>query len=267
MDLKTLRRILGGDICNGQLLCPGPGHSRRDRSLAVRLLPGGARFVVFSHAGDDWRDCAAYVSQMLGWPQWRPGDHRDDRRIPLSRVQQFDRNVIDIENEPRPYTEDELVRIQRARTLWADAYDPRGTLAKTYLNSRALRLENDVAGNVLRFHLACPWRDENTGETIFVPALIAAFRSMDDDTVTAVQRIALTPEGAKRGRMMLGVVRRAAVKLDDVTGMLAIGEGIETCLAARQLGYSPVWALGSTSNITRFPVIEGIQRTRHRALC
>ena len=39
IDLRALQRALGGEICGGQLLCPGPGHSPRDRSLAVRLSP------------------------------------------------------------------------------------------------------------------------------------------------------------------------------------------------------------------------------------
>jgi putative DNA primase/helicase len=257
ISLKILQGALGGEIVSGQLLTSGPGHSRRDRSLAVKLTADGG-FIVHSHAGDDWRDCQAYVRQMLGWPQWQPGDGHD-HRVPQHRVRQFDRNVIDTEDEPRPYTEDELVRIRRAQTLWADADDPRGTLAETYLRSRALVLTDDVANSALRFHLACPWRDENTGEAIFLPALVAVFRSIDDDTVTAIQRIALTEEGTKRGRMMLGVVRRAAIKLDPAGETLAIGEGVETCMAARQLGYSPVWALCSTSNISRFLVIDGIQ--------
>jgi putative DNA primase/helicase len=55
------------------------------------------------------------------------------------------------------------------------------------------------------------------------------------------------------------VVHRAAVKLDpSTTGELAIGEGVETCMAARQLGIRPCWALGSTGNILGFPVIGNI---------
>lgn len=258
MDLKYLQRILGGDICNGQLLAPGPGHSRRDRSLAVKIAADGENFVVFSHCGDDWKECQAYVRQMLGWPQWRPGDGRD-RGVPWHRVRQFDRNVIDAEIAARPYSKEELGRIRRARTLWADAQDPRGTLAETYLSSRALTLPGDVAGGMLRFQLACPYRDENTGELLFLPALVAVFKSVDTDEITAIQRIALNDDGSKHGRKMLGVVRRAAIKLDPIGTTLTIGEGVETCLAGREKGYAPVWALGSTSNITKFPVIEGVE--------
>jgi hypothetical protein len=63
LDLRTLARALGGEIVGGQVLCPGPGHSAGDRSLAVRpsaQSPFG--FIAHSHAGDQWpvaRDCTA----------------------------------------------------------------------------------------------------------------------------------------------------------------------------------------------------------------
>src|SRR5262249_37082118 len=139
--------------------------------------------------------------------------------------------------------------------------DPRRTLAETYLNlHRKLRLDDDLASGVLRFHPACPWRDENTRKTERVPALIAAFRSIDDGTVTAIQRIAFDAAGARIGRRMLGVVHRAAIMLDPIGRELAIGEGVETCMAARQLGVGPTWALGSTGGIAGFPVLDGIDR-------
>ena len=43
-DLRALQRALGGEISGAQLLCPGPGHSQGDRSLAVR--PSGDKLVV-----------------------------------------------------------------------------------------------------------------------------------------------------------------------------------------------------------------------------
>ena len=40
---------------------------------------------------------------------------------------------------------------------------------------------------------------------------------------------------------------------------IAIGEGFETCMAARQIGFRPVWALGSVGAIEDFPVLSGIE--------
>ena len=51
-DLRSLARALGGEVANGRVLCPGPGHGPRDRSLSVRLsatAPDG--FLVHSFAG------------------------------------------------------------------------------------------------------------------------------------------------------------------------------------------------------------------------
>ena len=137
--------------------------------------------------------------------------------------------------------------------------DPRGSIAEQYLNGRRLELTSDLAGHVLRFHPRCPWRNED-GRSERVPALIAAFRSIDDDEITAIHRIALNPDCTKRDRRMLGVVHRTAVKLDPGDGdTLAIGEGVETCMAGRQLGYAPAWALGSVGAISFFPLLKNVK--------
>jgi hypothetical protein len=264
MNVIYAARALGGEVAGpNKVLCPGPGHSPFDRSLSVTLdanAQGG--FLVHSFANDDWKVCRDHVRQMLGLPAWEPGDGQD-RRIPPDRVKAWDRAVVDNEADNRRRTEDDLIRIRRAQELWDEARNPRGTLAEKYLGEqRRLDLRDDIAGSALRFHARCPWRDENTGRTVFLPAMIAAFRSIDDDQITAIHRIALKPDGTKIGRRMLGVVHRAAVKLDHPIGtQLAIGEGIETGMAARQLGIGvPVWALGSVGAINFFPVLDRVKR-------
>jgi hypothetical protein len=70
-DVRAAAHALGGDIIGrDQVLCPGPGHSPRDRSLAVRFVADG--FVVHSHANDDWQTCSDHVSARLGWDHQRP---------------------------------------------------------------------------------------------------------------------------------------------------------------------------------------------------
>jgi putative DNA primase/helicase len=263
IDLRTIAAALGGEVCGQQVLAPGPGHSPRDRSLSVTLSPTGDGFLCYSHAGDDWQVCRDHVRTRLGLPRWRPGDEQDRRIEPPSRVKTFDRATVDRGADYRPRSEDDLVRIAMAKRLWDDAQEPRGTPAERYLNSRALELTAELAGPVLRFHPRCPWRNENTGKTERIPALIAAFRSIDDDKSTAIHRIALNPDGSKIGRRMLGVVHRAAVKLDrSSTGELAIAEGIETAMAARQLGIRRCWALGSVGAISFFPIIPNVATLR-----
>jgi putative DNA primase/helicase len=40
---------------------------------------------------------------------------------------------------------------------------------------------------------------------------------------------------------------------------LHVGEGVETCMAARQLGLRPTWALGSAGAVAAFPVLGRIE--------
>lgn len=66
-SLQSLKHVLGGKISGKELLCPGPGHSSKDRSLSITLShqsPDG--FVCYSYAGDDWRRCRDYVLERLG---------------------------------------------------------------------------------------------------------------------------------------------------------------------------------------------------------
>ena len=88
-SLGHIAQALGGEVSGRQVLAPGPGYSRGDRSLCVRFeanAPEG--FVVNSFANDDWKLCRDYVRQRLGLPQWEPGDRRD-RRIHPSKIRDW----------------------------------------------------------------------------------------------------------------------------------------------------------------------------------
>jgi putative DNA primase/helicase len=81
IDLRMLRQALGGEISRGELHCPGPGHSRADRSLCVRPTadqPDG--FVVHSFAGDDPIACKDHVRGKLGLPAFKPNGGNGHRR-------------------------------------------------------------------------------------------------------------------------------------------------------------------------------------------
>lgn len=76
IDARTAAKILGGEVEKpDRINVPGPGHSKRDRSLTVFFgdqCPEG--FAVYSHAADDFRECRDYVRDKLGLPAWKPGD-------------------------------------------------------------------------------------------------------------------------------------------------------------------------------------------------
>ena len=73
--LQSWARALGGEVSGDQVLCPGPGHSPKDRSLSVKIGKDGQP-VVYSHAGDDWQTCSDYVRQRLGMEPFKSNGSR-----------------------------------------------------------------------------------------------------------------------------------------------------------------------------------------------
>jgi putative DNA primase/helicase len=92
--------------------------------------------------------------------------------------------------------------------------------------------------------------------------MLALFRDIRTNKPCGIHRTFLDSVGRKLKRKMLGRAKHAAIKLDadeNVTFGLTIGEGVETCLAARLAGLQPVWAVGSSVAIAAFPVLPGIE--------
>lgn len=236
-SLSEIAQALGGEVSEGQVIAPGPGHSARDRSLAVRLSPVSPYgFICHSFADEDWRHCQDYVRQRLGL---RPVDWKHDERRPHLRVAQSSGLRTEFVND----------NWNAAMELWRSSIDPRGSLAERYLHSRSLDIDDDVAWNVLRWNPT-------------IKAVVALFRNIQTGKPQAVSRTYLDGDGGKIERRFLGRVSGAAIKLDpdeNVLTGLYIGEGVETCLAARQIGLKPTWALGSCMAIGAFPVLSGIE--------
>ena len=96
-SLALWARDLGGEISGGQILCPGPQHSEKDRSLSVRLdasVPDG--FVVYSHSGDDAIACRDYVRAKVGLPPFKTnGKGNGHKRAAASPIRPSSTNVTD----------------------------------------------------------------------------------------------------------------------------------------------------------------------------
>ena len=113
MTARCLTKAHGGDWTGTYGLLPGPGHSKRDRSLKVWDTPEGVR--VHSFAGDDWRDCKAYLGI-------------DEPRAPQ-----------------RPQTDNSA----HALEIWRASRPAPGTPVDTYLRPRGITIEPPPA---LRYH-------------------------------------------------------------------------------------------------------------------
>jgi putative DNA primase/helicase len=145
---------------------------------------------------------------------------------------------------------------QRALAFARAAGPIEDTLAWRYLTqTRGLEVPEGMSGRVLFFHPASAFGDE------VHPCLIGLYRDIITNDPRAIHRTALDENAQKIGRKALGSVRGAVIKLTpdvDVSYGLTIGEGLETTLAAMQLGFKPAWAVGDANGIAGFPVLAGI---------
>lgn len=227
----TLRGLVerhGGQLLSGgdAALIPGPGHTRMDRSLSLRI-DGQGRILYHSFAGDDWRA----VKDYLGLPEEAP-DPRPKRFI-LSG----------------PTTE-QLGKISWSEDIWREAGPVEGSPAEKYL--RGARRIPITLPSSLRFHPSAPL---NYGRTRTSPALVAMISS-DDGSLIGVHVTAIRPDGSGKAgdnpRRMFGMMKGGAVRLTNHHGRLAVAEGIETALSFQTLFNTPTWAALSSSGIEAF---------------
>jgi putative DNA primase/helicase len=240
-DLRRMATALGGEITGGQILCPGPGHSHRDRSLSVRLVPGSEDgFIVYSHAGDPIADCKDHVRERLGLAPWRPR-HRDNASPTIRR------------HAPAPPAEQHAKHLSYARSIWDAAKPAKGTLVERYLvETRGLELPETDA---IRFHP----RLRVTHTDRFGPAMVCRMTDIRTDEFTGVHRTFLTETAQKISKTILGRKHGSTIKIDaDVGEGLAVAEGVETTIAARYL-YRPAWSVIDAGGMRHFPVLAGIE--------
>ena len=134
-----------------------------------------------------------------------------------------------------------------------------GTFGRTYLNSRSLYLPPT---SDLLFHSSLTDWAAKIGR----PAMIAVVRRPDTGEWTGgIHRTYLAANGRGKAdmvkpKMMLGPCQGGVVMLHPMApgGLLGVGEGIETALAASKIFNIPTWATLSTSGYLLFP--PGLQR-------
>ena len=156
--------------------------------------------------------------------------------------------------------DDEMKR-RRALRFWRHAQPIAGTLAERYLVERRridLTALPDYGSACLRFHPYCPFGPGTTH-----PCLIVLRRDITTDEPLSIHRIALTADGDKIERRLLGT--GGMVKLWPAGPRLVVGEGIETTLAAatrishRGAPLQPAWSAVSAGTLGSLPVIPGIE--------
>ncbi|MDB5430333.1 MAG: hypothetical protein JWP35_1449 [Caulobacter sp.] len=245
LDLEAVRRALGGRLsADGRRWCgPGPGHSKRDGSLSVRIREDGA-VLIHSFAGDAFDACA----QHLGLDR-RPGQGPAWRRAPVA-----DRRAAAKQRS------EEAAMLAFCTGVWAERGPIGGSPAADHLMRRGLP---GPFPDALAFHADAPftYRGDRGG-----PAMMALAR----DRMGQITGLHLTSIGldhrrdgkGRRLRRMFGRMSGSAVQLAPMgaDGVLAVAEGIETALAFGELHAVACWAALSASGLTAFRPPPGLRR-------
>ena len=240
-DLREIVARLGGDLYNGgrAALVPGPGHSRKDRSLHLTVMDG--RTIWHSFAGDRPDGVKAHLG--LHEAEYRPLDHKaaDRARRERAALEQAERRKHG----------------RFCSIAWQGVLPLPGTPAATYLEGRGLPGVDCAA---LAFHPRMPRGYESK---VPGPAVLACVQNAAG-TPCGLHATFIKPDGSgkagDRPKLMFGVTKAGAVRLAPMqAGKLAVAEGIETALSYAALTGIPTWAALSAGNLAAFALPPGVE--------
>jgi hypothetical protein len=249
-------------------LAPGPGHSKRDRSL--KITPHATDkddVVVHSFTGDDVLELKRKWREEGMLPRGGKGNASEPYR-PV-------KPVAAPREEPQDHSKAE--RDDRVISwLWGKS-EPAGAVVKTYFSSR--RIELEPWPRTIRFLPASP--PKHPYPAMLVPAGMPdepapSVYVMPQERIKGVHLTYLKPDGGGKApvspsRRMIGNIKGSPLALippNDGAGLL-IAEGIETALSGHLMTGLGAWAAGSASFLPALadavpPFIECVMIARER---
>ncbi len=252
LSAHDIARRMGGEASGNQAAVPGPGHSPKDRSLAIRVTPDAPDgFVVHSHAGDDAITCKDYVRARCGLEGF-PANRKAS--ADLSIATEGTRQQVGQLVPPVISTDDRRRKLEMAQSLWRRRQPAAGSIVETYL-----RQTRGYQGPIPATIGFLPARGSHA------PAMIAAFGIPEepepgklaiDGDIKGIHLTRLKPDGSGKAgtacdKIMLGSSTGAPIVLapmNDLLG-LVICEGIETGLSLVEAMGCGVWAAGSAGRM------------------
>jgi putative DNA primase/helicase len=202
----------------------------RKGSFAL-IIEGDKAGLWFDHENGTGGDIIGFIRQQLGCSI---GEAIDEALRYLGPSASWSSSTAPKTSQPAKPEEDDAARIDRALRIWSEVQPVRGTLAEQYLARRGIQVP-DEALDALGFHWHCPFGERRA------PALVALVQDIITGEPIAIHRRELTPDADKADVWkVLGPKSGGAIRLARFDGGdLAIGEGVETCLACMMLGAGP----------------------------
>ena len=256
------REYLSNGHRSGNHWIIGDVRNTRGRSMHVRLKANakGPAGKWVDEATSEFGDLLDVIRESCGLIEFR--DVADEARRFLAT--------------PRPQVQDPGAQLQpaaargspdAARRLFAMSRPITGTLAERYLVGRGILLT--ARERAVRFHPGCYYRDLVTGETLALPALIAAVTDLDG-RVTGLQRTWLAPDGNGKAQVddprrslghLLGNGIWLGLQPSAPVPVMAAGEGFETMASLRTVMPTlPVAAATSANHLAGLTFPPGCRR-------
>ena len=245
MSVSVIRELvdrLGGQLCNGgaSALIPGPGHSRRDRSLSVTI--GDNRALVFySFSGDSFEQVQDYLG-LAGFDVSRPRLAASSKPLAPSAKDRHRANHF---------------KTDWCGHVWSHTEPAEGTPTEAYLLG--------VRGITTPLPLMvrhCSYAPMDYEGRFKAPAVVCAVQNRNGNAI-GLHITAIKADGAGKAsddsRRMFGIVTGGAIQLHPFTEQLAVAEGLETALSFNQLTGIPTWSCLSSSGLAGFDIPPNIK--------
>lgn len=241
--LRQIVACIGGELhdCGTRALCPGPGHSKNDRSMSLMIGRDGRVLINSFSSSTDWRECQRWLEELKLIEPFDPKNppFKLPRQQHIQNVDERDRHKLD-----------------RAKSLWAQSLPLAGTLGARYAALRGLRLY-ELPSTEIRFHpnvrrMRAP-----------SPAVLQKITS-STDRLMGIQCTYLDPGTANRlpgreGRRIIGRFKSGAVRLAPAGQVLGVGEGVESTVSAARRFAVSAWALLGSENLKAFTPPAGVE--------
>ena len=241
--IQAIVAKFGGDLLQGgrAALIPGPGHSRRDRSLSMTLGHNG-QLLFHSFAGDSLREICAYLGEEQG-----------------ANIRSHDPMLHHGAKQAADHARKRLMAEQKAwcGKVWDQTVAAERSLVETYFRHRGI---GGPIPKVIRYHPDAPL---TYGCDHRSPAMIALVQNKAGDPC-GLHVTSLMADGADKAagksRRMFGSVKGGAIRLSEHSGHLAVAEGIETALSHQRLTQIPTWSCLSASGLAGFDIPRGVRQ-------
>ncbi len=249
---RDVVRHLGGDWLGHYGLAPGPGHSKKDRSLKIKPHPSdNGDIILYSFAGEDWRDLKDELRRKGVLPAKDFGAARppDPAAAAIARARRAEAE--------RQTAADAARQLDKAQWLWDKSEDADGTVVEAYLRWRGIAL--DAWPCTVRYLPADPPKHPYPCMLAWVgmareiaPGVLA----ISAVRLKGVHLTYLAHDGqgkapVKPVRKMIGHSSGWPLVLAPPNDGLAlvIAEGIETALSAHQVSGMGAWAAGAAGRM------------------